>query len=125
MSTNSFIGMQHPETGFIVGVYCHHDGYPDGVGQMLLDNYTDPMKVKALIALGSLSYLAEKIGEEHDFDKPVDGWTLAHNRDRGDLFRQVTANSIDRLDNSFAFLYLFVDGQWKYRAGLDRRWHSL
>jgi hypothetical protein len=49
-------------------IYVHSDGYPGGVGQVLLDNYHGPEIVKALFRLGDLSVLGEELGEQHDFD---------------------------------------------------------
>lgn len=83
MATRSFIGKRLPN-GKIFGVYCHFDGYPEGVGKILKEHYTDPAKVDALLALGALSYLAPEVGEKHDFDNPTEGWTVAYTRDRGD-----------------------------------------
>ena len=42
MSTRSYIGKLLPG-GSITGIYCHHDGYPEGVGVILRDHYTDPV----------------------------------------------------------------------------------
>lgn len=49
-------------------IYVHSDGFPGGVGQILFDHYQRPEIVKALLRLGDLSVLAEKLGEPHDFD---------------------------------------------------------
>ena len=71
MSTRSRIGMfvrDGEGNKTIRSVYVHSDGYPMGVGQKLLDHWTDPAQIAALIALGDLSVLGEEIGEKHDFD---------------------------------------------------------
>ena len=78
MSTRSRIGIVRDSNArkiVVESVYCHFDGYPDGVGQMLLDHWTDPAKVEHLISLGDLSSLGSEIGEKHDFDKHLpDYW---------------------------------------------------
>ena len=38
MSTRSNIAIQKPN-GQILSIYVHSDGYPDGVGQCLIDNF--------------------------------------------------------------------------------------
>lgn len=76
MSTRSRIGVirgiaeQDGHQAVIVeSIYCHFDGYPEGVGQTLIDHWTDPKKVNRLIALGDLSSLGTVIGKKHDFDR--------------------------------------------------------
>jgi hypothetical protein len=44
MATRSRIAIQY-ENGPIESVYCHFDGYPQGVGATLLEHYTDKNKV--------------------------------------------------------------------------------
>jgi hypothetical protein len=57
MATRSLIGI-NLDNGITKIVYCHWDGYPSGVGQTLMENYTSPTKVDALLRLGDLSTLA-------------------------------------------------------------------
>lgn len=83
MATRSTIAKLNPD-GTVTSIYCHWDGYPDGVGATLEEHYTDLAKIRQLLALGDISILAEEIGEQHDFDNPTDGWTLAYGRDRGE-----------------------------------------
>lgn len=92
MSTPSFIGVLCKE-GIIKFVYCHSDGYPSYLGKMLLEHYNTPELATALVDLGSLSMVRERLapdeGETHRFDKPVrhgpkGGITTAYHRDRGD-----------------------------------------
>lgn len=56
MATRSFIGVQVGENLF-EGVYCHHDGYPLGVGVMLLEHYSDRQKILDVIKKGDFSAL--------------------------------------------------------------------
>ena len=46
-------------------IYCHWDGYPEGVGATLKEHYTDQAKIDELIALADLSALGETPAEEH------------------------------------------------------------
>ena len=92
MSTQSFIGILYEE-GIIKFVYCHSDGYPSYLGKMLLEHYNTPELATALVDLGSLSMVRERLapdeGEMHTFDTPVrhgpkGGVTTAYHRDRDD-----------------------------------------
>jgi hypothetical protein len=88
MSTRSLIGLLNADKS-VTHIYCHFDGYPDGVGQTLLDHYTDFRKIKELIALGDLSILGSEIGERHSFDghhnnEVASTWCLAYGRDRNE-----------------------------------------
>lgn len=88
MSTRSAIIAKQGEN--YRAIYCHSDGYIDGVGLTLLSHYTDPQKVNQLISLGDLSSVHERVapddGETHHFDygKRASGVTVAYCRDRGE-----------------------------------------
>ena len=57
MATRSLIGVNlNSEITKII--YCHWDGYPSGVGKTLMENYTSPTEVDALLGLGDLSALS-------------------------------------------------------------------
>ena len=86
MSTRSMIGIQQ-EDGKIEAIYCHYDGYPEGVGQTLADHYQTTDKVEALLNLGDLSVLRQELGEKQDFNdykNHNENWCLAYGRDRGE-----------------------------------------
>lgn len=116
MSTRSCIAMTKPannDTTQITSIYCHHDGYPQCVGQMLYDHYNNPERVDKLLSLGDLSSLHPCISPEeseipnharlasmlaslagtstcwktlppHSFDTPYPDVTIAYGRDRGE-----------------------------------------
>lgn len=46
MSTRSIIA-SITEDGKYKAIYCQYDGYPEGVGQTLLDHYNDQDKIDA------------------------------------------------------------------------------
>lgn len=62
-----------------IGIYCHWDGYPSGVGKALVENFTDYDSVLNLVAGGDCSsinqdsviHYANRDGEDWDFIKPV------------------------------------------------------
>jgi len=119
MATRSFIGKRLP-SGKIIGVYCHYDGYPTGVGRTLKEHYTDPTKVDSLIALGALSYLAPEVGERHDFDSPREGWTVAYARDRGD--RPVNQLSFGDVRSMKSGVANRLSAEYAYVMGRSGKW---
>lgn len=95
MGTRSHVGMLQSD-GTVRAIYVHWDGYVEGVGATLMNHYTDPKKIEALIALGSLSCLGEELGEKHDFDnREHDTWCKAHHRDRGEDLEIDTHKNVD------------------------------
>jgi len=122
MATRSFIAKK-TKTGY-KGIYCHHDGYPSGVGATLKMHYTNPKKVDQLLKLGDISSLRRYPGEKHDFDMDLDllevrGWTTAYGRDRGEKgTRAKTVKTFDALERladrmGTEYLYVFTDGKWQ------------
>lgn len=112
MSTRSFIG-QVVEGQKVRYVYCHFDGYPQGVGATLLEHYTDTEKVSQLIDLGGLSCLGPDIGHQVDFDTfhtaPENGLQcLAYTRDRGEPWKENKPTT--------------CDGREAYLAAMDEAW---
>lgn len=64
MSTRSMIGIRN-HGGTIEAIYCHYDGYPDGVGRTLIEHYGNLERARALVAMGDLSAVAENLEPEH------------------------------------------------------------
>jgi hypothetical protein len=99
-------------------VYCHFDGYPDGVGAVLTENYTDPTKIETLINTGDLSVLDVEIGEKQDFGNRTEGWSLFYGRDRGeDGVNPLVHGNIDewigfRKGNACEYGYLWDGVEW-------------
>lgn len=120
MSTRSRIGIENAD-GTVSSIYCHNDGYPSGVGNILTSHYTDREKVQALIGLGDISELDERLtptpGTPHSFDGLREsGVVVAYHRDRGEVLRS------PRVDKGFKefrdsdvedYGYVFtIDGEW-------------
>ena len=124
MATRSTIGIENGD-GTTTYIYCHWDGYLDYTGRMLIEHYNTKERVEALIALGDLSYLNEKISPdpniEHSFDKPQKAVCVAYHRDRGEKFSQEKIKSsyynIQSMTNALwaDFVYLWKDGEWLYQ----------
>jgi hypothetical protein len=81
--------------GTIKAIYCHWDGYPENNGKILMEHYTDPKKIEALIGLGSLSSLGPELGEKHPFDERHDEWCTAHHRDRDEALEVDNHKNVD------------------------------
>ncbi len=84
MSTRSDIIVEHND-GTWKRVYCHFDGYPDGVGATLFEHYSSQERAESVVAPGDMSSLYEHNDkpEGHSFDNPVKGYTVYYSRDRG------------------------------------------
>lgn len=118
MSTRSAIIVKHGD-GYR-GIYCHFDGYPDGVGKILSKHYTIQEKVDSLIALGDLSSLGTEVsapeGKTHSYDKPIENVTVAYARDRGDTGCEpkdgATVKAVrDKIEHQYA--YVFTGAAWR------------
>ena len=136
MSTRSAIGVRLPDST-IQAVYCHNDGYPEYTGSILCHRYTAPQRIKALIALGALSILGEKLkpapGAPHTFGNPQPNVTIAYHRDRNEPMQPAVSfatieDYVTKAKEDFCadYLYLFEDGGWKvYAVYGDRKWTAL
>lgn len=139
MATRSRIGIVN-EDGTVSSIYCHWDGYVRGVGSTLVNHYTDRDKVKRLIALGSISSLRERVepynplkgyaegkakdilerlnpAEEHSFDRPAEGVTVAYGRDRGE-----EGEPIVRVNKSVAEYFQDDNEEYGYLFSSEGEW---
>ena len=113
MSTRSRIGIKL-EDGMVKSVYCHFDGYLEGVGHTLISHYNDEKKDKKLIAMGDMSSLAESIEK-----------SVFYKRDRGETGVSAQKHSMNEFpDCGQEFEYLFTDGKWKARH-VEGKWKTL
>ena len=116
MSTRSTISIQTPE-GDIRSIYCHYDGYFSHVGAILQSHYNTEEKVNALIDLGDISSLGEKMNPDlespHSFNNPQDDVVVAYHRDRGEDLRIKRLISIHEIASQ-EYNYIFKDGAWHY-----------
>ena len=129
MSTRSLIGVKQPDET-IKYVYCHFDGYPEGVGKMLMQHYNSLERANAIIALGGISYLEPKLepdtelapcanpyygGEvRHSFETPHKGVTVAYHRDRGEglCIDECFSEKHYWHTADWDYKYLFKEGRW-------------
>lgn len=70
MSTRSVIGKLNKD-GSVKTIYCHHDGYPEGVGAMLANYYENNAKVDKLLELGDMSSLGKEPVSDPELWNPM------------------------------------------------------
>jgi hypothetical protein len=75
MATRSFIARYNPDTNDYTTIYCHWDGYPEGVGVTLRDHYTTDAKVKFLLDNGDISSLRDTVVETKEESYKNSGYT--------------------------------------------------
>lgn len=96
MATRSNIGYKDKKTGKYHFVYCHWDGYYEGVGQDLLDGFNSYSQAKTLVDGGDMSTTQESYtskGENYEDLKP----RIVN--DMGDIFQE-------------EYAYVFADEGW-------------
>ena len=59
MATRSFIAKYDHDTNEYTAIYCHWDGYPQGVGVTLRDHYNASGQIDTLLTYGDISSLHE------------------------------------------------------------------
>lgn len=109
ISTRARIGILKKD-GSIESIYCHHDGYLDGVGKILNDNYQNYNDVKELIKLGNISGLGKKINSDNKKDE-----TIAYHRNLGEDYKKnkpMVTKSFDEFqeilfDAWIGYIYLY------------------
>ncbi len=105
MATRSRIAIENQD-GTVTSIYCHFDGYLEGVGKKLFNHY-DREKTEKLMELGDISVLGESTLD-----------TIAYCRDRGeDLHSTHYLKVEDLFENGFRsgeeYVYcLTKDGVW-------------
>ena len=112
MSTRSRIAIEN-ESGIVNSIYCHFDGYVDGVGKTLFNHY-DKEKLQKLIELGDISSLGEST---------ID--TVAYCRDRGEDLHSTGYLDVEGLfelgfESGEEYVYcLNREGIWIFKEDTD------
>jgi hypothetical protein len=107
MSTRSSIAVQHAD-GSVSAVYCHFDGYLEGVGAELVSKHDSQDAAEALVSLGDLSSVCKEV--------------RAYHRDRGEPFADVAPKRYRDMAQYLALVsehigdngyrYIYSDGAW-------------
>lgn len=117
MSTRSNIAILN-EDNSITSIYCHFDGYIDGVGKLLYDHYNTRDKVIKLIENGDITYLDEscECPDGHSFKTPKDGYTVYYGRDRNEMGCEPISFHKDELDhyfnNDYGYVFYSETNEW-------------
>ena len=108
MSTRSNIAIEDPKTKKVKVIYVHSDGYPYGVGHMLVDNYYNRQLAEELFKYGDASYLDETIDQcsfyARDWDREID--PAKEYRDEWMYMRDI------QHDVFIEYIYIFKDNRW-------------
>lgn len=106
MATRSVIGVMYGDV--CKSVYCHWDGYLEGVGATLMENY-GRVGASDLIAQGNISNLAASVRETHFYE-----------RDRGESDQEfLTANTFDEFLDQWGDSWI----EYMYIMGMDEQWY--
>lgn len=134
MSTRSIIAKQVDEDKYLT-IFCHYNGYPDDNGATLVKHYNTPERVDALLALGDLEVLCEKIEPTpqtaHTADVPQPGVTVAMQRDMHlsgcEAVEMTREELIEPEYEGIEYTYVFSqDGKWLYfPTGEEYEWRDL
>ena len=113
MATNAFIGFR--ENNSITYIYNHSDGYLEYLGKMLIKHYNSEEKAKALVNLGDVSVVKEKLAPEegttHTFDNRQEGVLVFYNRDRGENWDDIQPIRIENTvfeNPDYTIVYIYV-----------------
>ena len=109
MATRSRIGLLL-QTGHVLSVYHHWDGYPSWLGIHLRQNYTTREKIEELLDGGDISCIDSDTNWEREEVEPH----VQYYNDRGeDTEPRLDLTVEDYLDNGEEYAYLFEGGEWK------------
>lgn len=113
MSTRSFICKYDADKKAYRAIYCHFDGYVEGVGALLDANYNTESKVDALLDLGDISFLEATVEKTRkNVYKNFQPRYLTHITDN----EEVTNSGIE-------FVYLYVSkGLWQVYMVDSQTW---
>jgi len=115
MSTRSAIGLVN-DNGSITGIYCHYDGWLQGVGATLDTYYTDMSVILKVLHIGNLNQLMETPDQ-----------CMLHSNLRA-TYNTPQFKNIDDFERYFGvsdYYYLFCNNTWLYRrAIIDNRQYS-
>ena len=113
MATNAFIGFR--ENNSITYIYNHSDGYLEYLGKMLIEHYNSEKQAKALVSLGDVSVVKEKLAPEegniHTFDNRQESVSVFYSRERGenwDDIKPIRINNTVFKNPDYTIVYIYV-----------------
>jgi hypothetical protein len=108
MATRSTIGIKSQD-GTIRAIYCHWDGYPEGVGATLANYYNNETVAIALINLGGFSSLHETLKETAEGAYGTESDKARTFTGEKDWFENFNAGE--------EYFYLYTGTEWLYSQG--------
>lgn len=109
MATRSFISRYNDETEMYESIYCHWDGYPQGVGVTLRDNYHNGVAAGQLMTIGDISSLRDTVVETQQEayklrgDENVDAKIFRWKSEMIEYYRNMSCE----------YGYLWEDSKWQ------------
>lgn len=109
MPTRALIGIENPD-GTVTAIYCHYDGYPEGVGATLKRSYRSELKIRKLLDLGSIATLGDGV----ELSMGTDAYYRDHGEHEPTNLKYASVDSYKkRYKKSWAdYAYLFSGGKW-------------
>jgi hypothetical protein len=102
------------EDGSVTATYCHYDGYLEGNGRTLVDNYNSPNRARAVAESGYLSALNENLNASIE--------SSVHKNEKPVVYASVKVYMKCGYNHAGAdYLYLFDGAVWFYAAGRQSR----
>lgn len=101
MSTNATIS-RLLEDGTVLTIYSHWDGYPEGVGRVLVESYNTEAQVQDLVAQGDVSVLDDTIGDSEFY------------RDRGEDNTEAENFELYDIEDCEEYNYLWAHDEWLF-----------
>ena len=118
MSTRSNIALESLD-GTVRAIYCHHDGYPEGVGALLATYYRTDEAIEDLLALGDLSTLDQTPTESRAYSTAANKYPATIYKSRADYAESAEHSDVE-------YLYLNVCGCWLvYDVDKTKTWRRL
>ena len=108
MSTRSNIAIEDPKTKKVKVIYVHSDGYPYGVGKILVDNYNHYDTANELFKHGDASHLGDTYDECSFYSRD---WGRKEEKARTHRDEWMFMNDM-KGDVFIEYIYLFKNDQW-------------
>ena len=106
MGTRSRIGIINDD-GSVDSIYVHNDGYLEGVGLALANDYVDAVKIRALIDEGDHSAIAGKVQSYRSL-----GESIKETAPRRDPCTREFYEGAEKDDCYFAYLFDSYNSEW-------------
>ena len=107
-------------------IYCHFDGYPEGVGECLTINWKDSRKINALLSKGDLNSLGSKLKDKNKSNSRLHTQFSEYSENH-QLVSKLDYESSSWLEKDWwdiEYIYLFIDGKWHCK-GFNTDWFKL